>query len=190
MAAPSVPDGGGEMSFIKLENVGNLDSTNGDFIGNVYSVNDGSLELSRVDMAGIAMPIQTLLFEPKSVNSAFINYGNNQGVDWTPADMPPELDSDYIYAFGMNEQVLSEFAEFIGSELPPNVTAVETAYRIYPKTALSSADITFDAHSAIIDPALYTTADISWFASKGISPAIKNSDGSFTLKSQVKLPNL
>lgn len=177
------------MSFVKLENVGKLDSETGVFVGNVYSVNGGPLELNRVDMTGQAMPVQTLICKPEGINNAFINYGDNQSVDWTAANMPDGLDTNYIYIFGMDMKMLNEFATFNGFELPPGVITEETTFELHPKTALSSADIEFDAYSAVIDPAMYTEADKAWFASRGISPAVKNSDGSVTFKSQVKIPN-
>lgn len=191
---PSDGSGGGsddvvEMSFVKLENVGKLDSETGVFVGNVYSVNGGPLELNRVDMTGQAMPVQTLICKPEGINNAFINYGNNQSVDWTAANMPDGLDTNYIYIFGMDIKMLNEFATFNGFELPPGVITEETTFELHPKTALSSADIEFDAYSAVIDPSMYTEADKAWFASRGISPAVKNPDGSVTLKSQVKLPS-
>lgn len=75
----------------------------------------------------------------------------------------------------------------IFSSVLSDASDVLTTLTVYPANRLPSTNINYDLFNHIVDPESYTTTDIDRFAQYGISPAVKNPDGSYALKSQMHL---
>ncbi len=123
------------------------------------------------------------------IGYSFLNYDPDL-LDHGLATVPISLDQNSTYIFGMNNPLFAEFFAALGQTLPDGFTGIdgEMVLTLYPASKLPSTNIDYDLFDLIIDPANYTQADLKYFADRGVTPAIKNADGSYTLKSQVTIP--
>lgn len=184
---PSEPDDDGDsnaLSFIKMLNP-IINELSGSIGGLVYSVNGGELKAATSDLTGGGLTIHGYTSGDDN-NAAFINIGDDGVQAWPPIDMPNSLDADTFYKYGMNAAVLADLADKKGFPLPDTLDQ-ETTLTLHPASKLPSANIDYDIFDLIIDPALYTPSELSFFAAQGITPAAKNADGSYTIKSQLKV---
>ena len=93
------------------------------------------------------------------------------------------LDKHALTGFGLSYLQSSPiFSSVLG-----DATDVLTTLTVYPANRLPSTNINYDLFNHIVDPESHTPTDIDRFAQYGISPAVKNPDGSYTLKSQMHL---
>ena len=93
------------------------------------------------------------------------------------------LDKHALTGFGLSYLQSSPiFSSVLG-----DATDVLTTLTVYPANRLQSTNIDYDLFNHIVDPESHTPTDIDRFAQYGISPAVKNPDGSYTLKSQMHL---
>lgn len=106
--------------------------------------------------------------------------------------VPVPLDQNSSYIFGMDNPLFANFFAALGQTLPDGFTGIdrETVLTLYPASKLPSSNINYDLFNLIIDPANYTQSDLKYFADRGVTPAIKNADGSYTLKSQLSIPTM
>ena len=186
---PSDGSGGGsntpEMNFLKFRSE-IIEETQGVTAGIVYKINDGLINTAILS-AGRNTTLSVLGAGSNSgLNEHFLGYEPDlldQGQDFVP--MP--LDQNASYSFGMNNALFAEFAEVLGFTGFTGIDE-ETVLTLYPASALPPANIDYDVFDLIIDPASYTQADLQYFADRGVTPATKNPDGSYTLKSQLTLP--
>lgn len=59
---------------------------------------------------------------------------------------------------------------------------------LYPSSKMPAANFDHDVFDLIVDPENYTAQELRYFAALGAAPAVKNPDGSYTLKSQLTFP--
>ncbi|MED6317432.1 MAG: hypothetical protein VYA60_09375 [Pseudomonadota bacterium] len=186
---PSDGSGGGsntlEMSFLKLRSE-IIEEAQGVTAGIVYKINDGLFRTA-------------LLSDGSHSTMSVFGAGSNSGLidhflsyepdllDFGGVFVPMPLDQNASYLFGMNNTLFAEFATASGFTGFDGIDD-ETVLTLYPASALPPANIDYDVFDLIIDPASYTQADLQYFADRGVTPATKNPDGSYTLKSQLTLP--
>lgn len=179
------------MNFLKLRSE-IIEGTQGVTAGIVYKINDGAFRTA-------------LLSADRNSTMSVFGAGSNSGLyehflGYEPdlfdqgqasgAFVPMPLDQNSSYLFGINNTLFAEFFAALGQTLPDGFTGIddETVLTLYPASALPPANIDYDVFDLIIDPASYTQADLQYFADRGVTPATKNPDGSYTLKSQLTLP--
>jgi|GEM_PF-6178685 len=188
----SQPSDGGsntlEMNFLKLR-AEIIEETQGVTAGIVYKINDGLINTAILS-AGIN-PRHTSLsvFGAGSnslLNRHFLGYEPDL-LSGVHSFLPPSLDQSASYSFGMNNALFAEFTEDSGFTGFDGIDE-ETVLTLYPASTLPPANIDYDVFDLIIDPASYTQADLQYFADRGVTPATKNPDGSYTLKSQLTSP--
>ena len=194
-------DGGGdgdtpEMNFLKMRaglvavtpsiNAGIVCKTNGGAIVAESYLSPPEFSETRWTTSGaIANAIQA--------HAILINYfpiveegGASLGGLVPPVPLDPELE----YLYGANNASFSAWLASSGQPLPEGFTLDESevVITLYPASKLPDANINQDLFDYIIDPAEYTSDDLQYFAERGVTPATKNPDGSYTLKSQLTLP--
>ena len=193
--------GGGQLNtvnFLKLQNDEQINGNDGIISGLVYSVNGGEIQavkeaLSVITEGDLGAPLghsfTMYAFLPElEAGEPFLSLGRDGGFGWDDTDMPNGLDVDNFYLFGLNNVALQEFLAIEGITQPEEVVQGEVVLTVYPASKLPAANIDYDIFDLIIDPSNYTASEIAHFAAQGISPAIKNLDGSYTIKSQLTLP--
>lgn len=128
-----------------------------------------------------------------NVPYSFLSYGADDINDYPPLKLPTELDITALYFQGFNAdyyRVSSEIKDFEEALILEDLAAMvagEVSVTYYPASKLS-ANFDVDIFDLIIDPSTYTAEEVQYFASHGITPATKNADGSYTIKSQLTLP--
>lgn len=192
---PSDGSGGGsntpEMNFLKFQSE-IIEETQGVTAGIVYKINDGLINTAILSAGSNARHTSLAVFGAGS-NSALIRHFLGYEPDLLDRGqaagffVPVPLDQDASYLFGMNNALFAEFAEDSGFTGFTGIDE-ETVLTLYPASTLPPANIDYDVFDLIIDPASYTQADLQYFAERGVTPATKNPDGSYTLKSQLTLP--
>lgn len=182
------------VSFLKLQNDQEVNSNDGIVGGFIYSVNGGEITAvskplpSSGDLNGGYFLTMYSFLPEIPTGESFLPFGRDGGFGWNDTDMPSGLDVDKFYLFGLNNLALQEYFAINGISQPEGVAQGEVALTIYPASKLPSANIDYDIFDLIIDPTLYTPSELAHFAEQGITPAIKNTDGSYTIKSQLTLP--
>lgn len=123
------------------------------------------------------------------IGHSFLNYDPDLFGQMAPG-VPAPLSQDSSYVFGIDNALFAELFAAQGQVIPDGFTLPtgEVVVTLYPASKLPSTSIDYDLFNLIIDPANYTQADLKYFAERGVTPAIKNADGSYTLKSQVTIP--
>ena len=185
-----------DITFLKLEQkiLGATDGVTGK-IGMAYSINGGAISpaffesptssgaINLRGVTGVFRETEAVLFLIDMTSDLF-----NSG----EVGLPLELDDTAAYLFGSSNALLSAALERIGTPLPEGFVVPEAPVTItlYPASSIPSAEINYDVFDLIIDPASYTQADLQYFADRGVTPAVKNSDGSYTIKSQLTLPGM
>lgn len=189
---PSDGSGGGSdatsASFLKFTNDTRIDLNDGNIGGLVFSINGGALQAVTHDLANKVGSYTMFAFIALAAGDSFSAQGDDDSVDWTDAKMMQGLDASNFYTYGFNTLVLAAEAELYGFPLPDGVIMQETTLTLYPASKLPSANIDYDIFDLIVEPEGYTSAELQSFADLGVSPAVKNSDGSYTLKSQLTMP--
>lgn len=197
---PSDGSGGGsnalEMNFLKLRSEV-IEETQEVKAGIVYKINDGLINTAILSVGSNTMHSTVSVFGAGS-NSGLIDHFLSYEPDLFDRGqaagffVPMPLDQNASYLFGMDNALFAEFSAALGQTLPDGFTGIdgETVLTLYPASKLPSANIDYDVFDLIIDPASYTQADLQYFADRGVTPATKNPDGSYTLKSQLTLPPL
>ncbi|MGP5210828.1 hypothetical protein ACTXJ5_08540 [Psychrobacter alimentarius] len=175
-------------SFLKFTNDTRIDRNDGNIGGLVFSINRGALQAATHDLANKIGSYTMFEFIALAAGDSFSAQGDDDSVDWTDAKMMQGLDASNFYTYGFNTSVLAAEAEFYGFPLPDGVITQETTLTLHPASKLPSANIDYDIFDLIIDPASYTAAELQHFADLGVTPATKNPDGSYTIKSQLTLP--
>lgn len=179
-----------EMNFLKFRTE-IIEETQEVTAGILYKINDGLINTAILPTG--SNTIHTTL--------SALGAGSNSGLaehflgyetdlrDYGNGFVPMPLDQSASYLFGMNNTLLAEFFAALGLT-PPNGSTIdeETVLTLYPASTLPPANIDYDVFDLIIDPASYTQADLQYFADRGVTPATKNVDGSYTLKSQLTMP--
>ncbi|MGP5210266.1 hypothetical protein ACTXJ5_05680 [Psychrobacter alimentarius] len=175
-------------SFLKFTNDTRIDRNDGNIGGLVFSINGGALQAATHDLANKVGSYTMFEFIALAVGDSFSAQGDDDSVDWTDAKMMQGLDASNFYTYGFNTSVLAAEAEFYGFPLPDGVITQETTLTLHPASKLPGANIDYDIFDLIIDPASYTSAELQHFADLRVTPATKNPDGSYTIKSQLTLP--
>lgn len=192
---PTTGDGGtstSDLNFIKLRSE-IITVTENSNAGIVYKLNDQPIQASIMLREEGTISHSTVTGAAVTAYSdfgySFLNYDPDL-LEHGLATVPMSLDQNSTYIFGMNNLLFAEFFAAQGQVIPDGFTLPtgEVVVTLYPASKLSSTNIDYDLFNLIIDPAKYTTADLKYFAERGVSPAIKNTDGSYTLKSQVSIP--
>ena len=161
-------------------------------IGMVYSIGD------TVSAGLFESPTSSGATDRRGVNGVFRNTEVERSVIDMSHDLfghgevglPVELDNTAAYLLGSNNTLLAAELQRIGTPMPEGFVVPEAPVTItlYPASKLPAANIAYDVFDLIIDPASYTQADLQYFADRGVTPAVKNSDGSYTIKSQLTIP--
>lgn len=122
------------------------------------------------------------------IGRSFLNYDPDLFGHMSPP-VPAPLSQDSSYIFGMDNALFAEFFAAQGQVIPDGFTLPtgEVVMTLYPASKLTSTNIDYDLFNLIIDPTNYTQADLKYFAERGVTPATKNADGSYTLKSQATI---
>lgn len=186
---PSDGSGGGsnalEMNFLKLRSEV-IEETQEVKAGIVYKINDGDIRSSLVSADRDSTLSVFGAGSDSGLKNYFLGYEPDL-LDRGQAFVPMPLDQNSSYIFGMDNALFAEFFAALGQTLPDGFTGIdgETVLTLYPASKLPSANIDYDVFDLIIDPASYTQADLQYFADRGVTPATKNPDGSYTLKSQL-----
>jgi|GEM_PF-945317 len=192
---PSDGSGGssdGTVNFMKMDRNANLNTDSGLYVnaGIVYSVNggpitsyveslDGSIS-SGTGYAGISF------FSTENPTPAFMFYGKDALPENPVSPMPSVLDGSKDYYLGINEESLAAYSVVAGYPPLPTTSKI-SSITYYPASKLPSSDIDFDVFQLIIDPDSYTTPEKEYFAAQGVKPIIKNTDGSYTIQSEMIL---
>ena len=161
--------------------------------GIVYKINNEPIRASIFQNAEHASYTEAVtpsaMFQSAEIVYSYFSYQTDLLGHGTPV-APAPLDPNASYLFGLNDTLLSTFFAAAGQALPEGFKGIEgeVVITLYPASYLPSANIDQDLFDYIINPANYTAADLQYFAEKGGTPAIKNSDGSYTIKSQLTLP--
>ncbi|WP_394211154.1 hypothetical protein [Psychrobacter piscatorii] len=191
--------GGGNLGFIKAVNNTKIDYLDGNIGGLVYSINGGEI---KAEIGDLPPPISDIGSEKGFFKSMFWFFGGDDlyvsfncfGDDgfqsWPPNDMPAGLDSEYFYLWGMDEAVLAEDLANYGMPVPDGVQVKTVSLTLYPASRKPDSNIDYDIFDLIIDPSNYTASEKQHFLDRGITPAVKNSDGSYTLNAQVVMPTV
>lgn len=186
-------DGNKALNFLKFRSE-IIEKTEGVVVGITYKINDGDIRSSHVS----ADRDSTLSVFGAGSDSGLTNYFLGYEPDLLDRGqaaglfVPMSLDQNSSYLFGMNNTLFAEFFAALGQTLPDGFTGIdgETVLTLYPASKLPSTNINYDLFNLIIDPTNYTQADLKYFADRGATPAIKNADGSYTLKSQLSMPTM
>ena len=176
------------MNFLKLRSE-IIEEAQGVTAGIVYKINDGAFRTALLS-AGRNSTISVFgAGSDSGLQNYFLGYEPDLLDQGQAAGFfaPMPLDQNASYLFGMNNALFAEFAEASGFTGFTGIDE-ETVLTLYPASALPPANIDYDVFDLIIDPASYTQADLQYFADRGVTPATKNPDGSYTLKSQLTLP--
>ena len=183
-----------EMNFLKLRSEV-IEETQEVKAGIVYKINDGLINTAILSVGSGTRHSTISVFGAGSdsgLNDNFLSYepdlfdlGQEAGFF-----VPVPLDQDASYLFGMNNALFAEFFAALGFPIFDTLND-ETVLTLYPASVVPSANIDYDVFDLIIDPDSYTQADLQYFSERGVTPATRNPDGSYTLKSQltVLLPN-
>ena len=183
------------VSFLKFQNNQQINSNDGVVGGLIYSVNGGPLQAIKEALPTITegelgeqlgRSLTMYAFLPQA--DSFLPFGRDGGFGWHDTDMPNGLEVDKFYLFGLNDLVLQEFSAIKDLPQPDGVMQHEVSLTVYPANKLPAANIDYDIFDLINDPSSYTADEIAYFAAHGITPAVKNPDGSYTIKSQLALP--
>lgn len=172
-----------------------VESNNESLAGITYKIGDGEV------VTATLAPSQSS--SGKATGPTLSPLGNSPvaqhflGYEFDPNDsnngnVPANLDQTSSYLIGLNNDLLFEGFTNAGISLPPGFAGVdgEIVLTLYPSSKLSVTSIGFDIFDLIIDPSSYTSADLQYFADRGVTPATKNVDGSYTLKSQLTIPSM
>lgn len=164
----------------------------------VYSIN-GGLPQAFSSYDGYGSTSATLsAFLGGNMNDvpfSYSDYADSGVTPYPPLALPVQLDSAAFYLYGFDatyfrvSREINGYEElFIEEDLSYAVVGeVEVTY--YPASKLS-ASVDVDIFDLIIDPATYSAGEVQYFASHGITPATKNADGSYTIKSQLTIPTI
>ena len=182
----------GTLGFLKLNNDTSINYLDGNIGGLVYSINGGEIKVVEGDLPP---PTETRdfsksmfwFFDADDLFASFSVEGDD-GFEGTPEDMPVGLDIDKFYLWGMDETVLAEDYASYGMPVPNGVKVETVTLTLYPASKKPDSNIDYDIFDLIIDPSTYTESEKQHFSERGITPAVKNRDGSYTLNSQVITP--
>lgn len=190
----SQPSDGGSsqntVNFLKLQNDQQINGNDGDVAGLVYSINGGEMAAIKSAISGAGDSTMYEFLPGLDTGDPFLSFGRDGGLDWNDSYMPSGLDVDKFYLFGINNISWQAFFAMKDLPQPEEVAQGEFVMTIYPASTLPSENIDYDIFDLIIDPSIYTTSELAHFAAWGITPAVKNPDGSYTIKSQLTLPPL
>lgn len=160
--------------------------------GIIYKFNDEPIKASVMKLdEGIITHTTvtgTAVLNYSEMAFSFLNYDPDLlGLGTAP--IPQGLEQDFTYIFGFDNAIVAEYLASLGQELPEGFLfpPFDTTLTLYPASKLPDVNLDYDLFSLIIDPDRYSQEELSYFSERGVSPAIKNSDGSYTLKSQVTL---
>ena len=183
-------------SFLKLRNDQEININDGLIGGLVYSIDGGAIsavkevlpsitedELGQI--IGTSFTMYAFLSSPP-MGFSMLGFGRDGGFGWADTDMPTSLDIDKFYWFGMTDIIVQDYFNIRNMDVPEVIVQKDVMITVYPANRLPSENIDYDLFDLIIDPASYTQADLQYFSERGITPATKNPDGSYTLKSQLK----
>ena len=187
---PSSGSGGGggantsNVNFLKIIDEGVEDGVVG-IGGIVYSLNglpptfdtlsiEGSDAIfTSVLTAGYTTPSQSFnTFVIDSDNQLVFNHGQSRNP---------------VYFVGFSDMILNDLSAFIVSPLA-DLLKGQVEITLYPSSKMPAANFDHDVFDLIVDPANYTAQELQYFAAMGVTPAVKNPDGSYTIKSQLTLP--
>lgn len=175
------------LNFLKFNNDIVLKNTAQETHALVYSINDNyPQQLTPHSTSSTATLNFFLAGIDGEIEWSFMSYGDNDLSNWSPANMPNELENDSVYLFGLNAEYLQLATAIKQGEVPDGITVSDVSVTFYPASVIDAyPDV--DIFDLIIDPSTYTAAEIDYFASHGISPAVKNADGSYTVKSKLHI---
>lgn len=134
-------------------------------------------------------PTGTAITAYSEMSKSFAGYDPDVFESGRP-EAPDGLDKSSTYIYGVDNSLLAEFFAAQGQIIPADFTlpTSEVVVTLYPASKLPSANIDYDLFNLIIDPVNYKQSDLEYFAERGVTPATKNADGSYTIKSQLILP--
>ena len=154
--------------------------------GILYKINDGLINAAILP-TGSSIVHTTLSVLGAGSDSGLVNHflGYETDLrDYGNGFVPMPLEQNASYLLGMDNTIFAEFAATLGLPSFEGING-ETVLTLYPASVMPSANIDYDVFDLIIDPASYTQADLQYFSERGVTPATKNPDGSYTLKSQL-----
>lgn len=166
--------------FLKFTDTPRIDYQNATVAGITYSKNGGAkteeiFDYLQQDHSSWIHP--SLIFTGNELGESlnFLQTAETYEKNGSTVPSPP-LDSSGLYLFGFSPTANPEF--LLGRT---GVQEIENTFTFYKN---STGLIDFDLFDYIVDPTTYTQAELEYFSSRGISPATKNSDGSYTIKSK------
>ncbi len=190
-SSPSAGDGGGantsNVNFLKIIDEG-VESDGVDGIaGIVYSLN------------GLPPTFDTLPIE--SSDAIFTSVLTAAYTTPARSFHPFVIDSDnqlvfdngqsrnLVYFVGFSDMILNDSLASIGLPLA-DLLEGQVEITLYPSSKMPAANFDHDVFDLIVDPANYTAQELQYFAAMGVTPAVKNPDGSYTIKSQLTIPHI
>lgn len=180
--------GGGnalEMNFLKFKSE-IIEEPQEVTAGILYKINDGLINAAILP-TGSNIVHTTLSVLGGGSDSGLVNHflGYETDLrDYGNGFVPMPLEQNASYLLGMDNTIFAEFTSALGFPSFEGISG-ETVLTLYPASVMPSANIDYDVFDLIIDPASYTQADLQYFSERGVTPATKNPDGSYTLKSQL-----
>lgn len=166
--------------FLKFTDTPRIDYQNATVAGITYSKNGGAktvqiFDYLQQDHTSWIHP--SLIFSGNEIGESlnFLQTPETYEENGSISPSPP-LDRLGLYLFGFSPTANPEF--LLGRT---GAQEIENTFTFYKN---STGLIDFDLFDYIVDPKTYTQAELKYFSSRGISPATKNSDGSYTIKSK------
>lgn len=181
------------LSFLKFE-AEIINATDTVTPGIVYSINNSALKVGKTTntvSGGFTSNITVTAFvaESDDIQNSFFSSEPDLFGSAHAAGLPPQLDQTGAYLMGLGRDAMALLYPSPEDALPPEFgTDGLVELTLYPASALPNAEIDIDLFQKIIDAASYNQTELQYFADLGIEPAVKNRDGTYTIKSQLTLP--
>ena len=188
-SSPSAGDGGGantsNVNFLKIiDEVVESDGVVG-IGGIVYSLNGAPPTFDTISIeSSDAIFTSVLAAEyntPAQSFDVFVIDSDNQLVFNSGQLRNP------VYFVGFSDMILNDLLASIGLPLA-DLLEGQVEITLYPSSKMPAANFDHDVFDLIVDPANYTAQELQYFAAMGVTPAVKNPDGSYTIKSQLTIP--
>lgn len=182
------------LNYIKFDNTTTLNSSLGDVAGIVFSRNGGPLQEKLFIMEpGLDYSLYNFfndfdIYDPDTQHSfSYLGDGIPHIEDIIT---PSRLDGDKLYMWGYNYDIFMQDVGQLAYNFPTDIYDMPVSFTFYPASSLDAHHISYDIFDHIVDPDLYDSNENSHFSERGIAPAIRNPDGSITIKSElmVKFP--
>lgn len=159
----------------------------------VYSINGGTLKVGKTtntvpNGSTVNITITAFMAESPDIQNSYYSFEPNLLGSNHAQQHPAQLSPTSAYLMGVSRDVLTSLFTNPEDALPPEIgTDGLVELTLYPASALPNAEIDIDLFQKIIDVTNYNQTELQYFADLGVEPAVKNGDGSYTLKAQLSL---